>query len=325
MSSLVCNPPTRKSDRPTSGRYKAVRWLLLGPVEGSVPVMSRHLVILLNISSSLPFSHCQPNRAGVEDQTASIPGLLEKNERTLNSLEETVLGMEASFQQTFSEEISLLGDKITTQLARSLRPLENLNDLHKLEVMADKMGDPVELKETLHDGLRSISDRLNYRTKIDSTLHSGLEKISQKVDAITSLGLSNVVEQLSKLKPFHSTSPGDLLDDRGYLPSLSTELRSIVEHIRDQGDNISSHLITNKEVDNLKKLQDQQNDQRIIDKEGELISSLDSGHEKVVHALTEGQEKVATSIDKGREAVPGTLFGGQIMNRLQHNKAGPAN
>ena len=287
--------------------------------------MSGHLVILIAISSCLPFSHSQPNRGGVEDQTASIPGLLEKNERTLNSLEETVLGMEASFQQTFSEEISLLGDKITTQLARSLRPLENLNDLHKLEVMADKMGDPVELKETLHDGLRSISDRLNYRTKIDSTLHSGLEKISQKVDAITSLGLSNVVEQLSKLKPFHSTSPGDLLDDRGYLPSLSTELRSIVEHIRDQGDNISSHLITNKEVDNLKKLQDQQNDQRIIDKVGELISSLDSGHEKVVHALTEGQEKVATSIDKGREAVAGTLFGGQIMNRLQHNKAGPAN
>ena len=287
--------------------------------------MSGHLVILLAISSSLPFSHCQPNRAGVEDQTASIPGLLEKNERTLNSLEETVLGMEASFQQTFSEEISLLGDKITTQLARSLRPLENLNDLHKLEVMADKMGDPVELKETLHDSLRSISDRLNYRTKIDSTLHSGLEKISQKVDAITSLGLSNVVDQVSKLKPFLSTSPGDLLDVRGYLPSLSTELRSIVEHIREHGDNISSHLITNKEVDNLKKLQDQQNDQRIIDKVGELISTLDSGHEKVVHALTEGQEKVATSIDKGREAVAGTLFGGQIMNRLQHNKAGPAN
>ena len=138
MSSLVCNPPTGESDRPTSGQYKAVMWLRLAPVEVCVPVMSvsGHLVILIAISSSLPFSHCQPNRAGVEDQTASIPGLLEKNERTLNSLEETVLGMEASFQQTFSEEISLLGDKITTQLARSLRPLENLNDLHKLEVMA---------------------------------------------------------------------------------------------------------------------------------------------------------------------------------------------
>jgi len=278
------------------------------------------LVIFCSFSITLtqPLNGATSDRSYIEDRLATLPGLLEKNQITLNAISENINSLESVLQRTFSEDIELLGDKITYQMAKSLKPLEKLSDLHDLERIADNLGDAGGLVETVDSGLQTISDKLQYRVKIDDTLHTGLDKISDNIDSINSFGLKGLISELSKLKNDLSPVAGNLPDIRGYLPSISSELRGIMENIKEHGVSISNHLMNNKEVDNLRKVHEQQNNERIIDAVEKVVDSIDAGHGKVAVALTAGNEKLNGLIEKGRENLIGSL--GELNKSVQASK-----
>merc|ERR1739848_848503 len=84
-------------------------------------------------------------------------------------------------KDSISFGIGYLADRITAQLAESLKPLEHLEDLQNMETISEKLQSPEELRETVDSGLRRISDSLLARGKIDNTLGLGLEKISENI------------------------------------------------------------------------------------------------------------------------------------------------
>merc|ERR1712183_1076416 len=72
------------------------------------------------------------------------------------------------------QSLGWLADRITDQLAESLKPLEHLKDLQNLETISEKLQSTEELRVTVDSGLRRISDSLLARAKIDNTLGLGL-------------------------------------------------------------------------------------------------------------------------------------------------------
>ena len=192
--------------------------------------------------------------------------------------------------------IEYLAERITAQLAESLKPLEHLKDLQNLETISEKLQRPEELRDTVDTGLRRISDSLLSRAKIDNTLGLGLEKISEKIGSINSLGLTKLASEVNQLKPHNSpTGIG------GHLPSISTELRGIMDKISDHGDKISNHLMKNQEAANTRDNYDQQINERIINAVNKVASTLDSGHQDMVKSVADGNKGVADAIDTGRE------------------------
>ena len=246
-------------------------------------------VSFLVLLASFPCCLCQPIRT--EDSPLTVPAILENTENTLRSLSENI-----------SNDIDALGNKITAQLAKSLKPLENLKDLSSLQTISERLGEPGELRETVNTGLRRLSDSVGSRA---NTLALGLEKVSEKIESINSFGLNNLASEVNKLK--HFLSPADLTGLGGLLPSISSELRGIVEKISEHGDQISNHLMTNKEAVNAREIYEQQNKERIIQAVNQVAASLDSGHQDVAESVAAGNKGVADAIDTGREHLLETL------------------
>ena len=246
-------------------------------------------ISILVILGSFPSCDGQPVRS--IDSPLTVPAILENTENTIRSLSEDI-----------SNHIDTMGEKITAQLAKSLKPLENLKDLSNLRTMSEKLGDPEELRETVNTGLRRISDSLSSRA---NSLALGLEKISEKIESINSFGLNNLASEVNKLK--HYLGPTDLTGLGGLLPSISSELRGIMEKISDHGDKISNHLMTNKEAVNAREIYEQQNNERIIHAVNQVATSLDSGHQDLAESVAAGNKGVADAIDTGREHLLETL------------------
>ena len=234
----------------------------------------------------LPSCSSQPVRT--LDSPLTLP-----EPRTSGHTGHSVATRDTQLKETISFGIGYLADRITAQLAESLKPLEHLKDLQNLETISEKLQSPEELRETVDSGLRRISDSLLSRAKIDNTLGLGLEQISEKIGSINSLGLTKLASEVNGLKPYNSPT-----GISGHLPSISTELRGIMDKISDHGDKISNHLTkTANSRDNY----DQQINERIITAVNNVASTLDSGHQDVVQSVADGNKGVADAIDTGRE------------------------
>jgi len=224
------------------------------------------------------------------DYALSVPAILENTQDTIKSLSENI-----------SNDIGYLADRITAQLDKSLKPLEHLRDLQHLETIGEKFGNPEELRETLESGLQRISASLDSRAKIDNDLVLGLGGISDKIDAINNLGLNKMTSEINSLKSYISPTSIDLPQLGGHLPSISTELRGIMDKISDHGEKISNHLMKNQQAANTRDNYEQQIKERIINAVNKVATSLDSGHQDVVKSVADGNKEVADAIDTGRE------------------------
>ena len=179
-------------------------------------------------------SHLSSNPQTVGSYLATIPGILEDQGVTFDSISKHIYNFEKSMENVIESGFSKLADQINKagdKIGASGDILSNIGDflhqdidslkqtigengetLHKgLDSIAEKMEYNANIEETLHDGFHSIAETLEDKST-DDTIHDGLHEISEKIETINSYGLTGIINSLDS-HDHHTFQDGHGHDD----------------------------------------------------------------------------------------------------------------
>ena len=120
-------------------------------------------------------SHLSSSPQTVGSYLATIPGILQDQGVTFDTISKHILNFERSMENVIESGFSKLSDG--------------------LDSIVEKMDYSANVEETLHDGFHSIAEMMEDKAT-DDTIHDGLHEISEKIETINSYGLTGILNSL---------------------------------------------------------------------------------------------------------------------------------